>query len=79
MTAYLTPSNATINEITDIVNSIEGSIAAAVPQLQALAGQEASVILASGSAVVGGAELSVSQVASTVGGYVNVRLDPNLP
>ncbi|KAG8221706.1 hypothetical protein J3R82DRAFT_1993 [Butyriboletus roseoflavus] len=71
---YLVPSNSTITEITSIIGSIKAPIVAAIPQLQALAGQEASIILASVDAVAGDAGLTVSQVAGIVGGHVDLVL-----
>ncbi|KAH0826358.1 hypothetical protein J3R83DRAFT_5318 [Lanmaoa asiatica] len=71
---YIVPSNCTITEITNIVSSIKAPIVAAIPQLEALVGQEASAILAPVSGVAGDAELTVSEIASIVGSDVGLIL-----
>ncbi|KAF9233578.1 hypothetical protein BU15DRAFT_79981 [Melanogaster broomeanus] len=60
----LVPENATLAIITPIVSQIKGSLLNALPQLQALVGQELSVILAS---VEGDVTLTVSELAEIVG------------
>ncbi|KIJ15798.1 hypothetical protein PAXINDRAFT_155375 [Paxillus involutus ATCC 200175] len=61
---YLVPENATVAIITPIVASIKCSIVAAIPQLQALVGQEVSIILAP---VEGDVTLTVTELAKIIG------------
>ncbi|KIJ64021.1 hypothetical protein HYDPIDRAFT_168121 [Hydnomerulius pinastri MD-312] len=60
---YIVPQNATVAIITPIVASIKGSLTAAIPKLQALVGQELSVILAP---VEGEVTLTVAALAKIV-------------
>ncbi|KAF8839799.1 hypothetical protein BDN67DRAFT_1012038 [Paxillus ammoniavirescens] len=61
---YLVPENATVAIITPIVASIKSSLVAAIPQLQALVGQEVSIILAP---VEGEVTLTVTELAKIIG------------
>ncbi|KAF9218885.1 hypothetical protein BS17DRAFT_761793 [Gyrodon lividus] len=61
---FIVPENATVAIITPIVSSIKDSFLAAIPKLQALVGQEVSVILAP---VEGEVILTVSELAKLIG------------
>ncbi|KAF8557182.1 hypothetical protein OG21DRAFT_1494950 [Imleria badia] len=71
---YITASNCTLTEITDVVAAIKAPILAAIPELHALVGAEASIILAPVDASAGDVELTVSEVAAIVGVDVDLVL-----
>lgn len=69
--AYITANNATVAAISPVVAQIKTQLTGAVTQLQALVGQDSSVILAP---VEGTTSMTVASLATLIAGDISVSI-----